>query len=220
MHRLGCWSQVFMYYLTQSKEKVGYKVRVWHRPAFNVVGFTHRVPANATESFVPEIWKSLKNDGRLQLLSHCTPIRPWILGLASWDSTCEENGYRYTICIEQTSRVDLSSLRGVPDFFIKEIGASDWMHFELTDDLFPQQFWNDNPHKMLSLLGYAFNMRHGDESIGLHFDAYPPDYDPNRNPRMEFWITVREAGDQLYVPRYSVVDGNPNYLESSNRATS
>jgi len=28
--------------------------------------------------------------------------------------------------------------------------------------------------------------------VGLHFDAYPPDYDPKGNPLMEFRITVVE----------------------------
>jgi len=28
--------------------------------------------------------------------------------------------------------------------------------------------------------------------VGLHFDAYPPDYDPEGNPVMEFRITVME----------------------------
>ncbi len=40
----------------------------------------------------------------------------------------------------------------------------------------------------MAKLGYAFHT--GSFDVGLHFDAYPPGYDPERNPVMEFWITV------------------------------
>jgi hypothetical protein len=50
------------------------------------------------------------------------------------------------------------------------------------------RFWRDNPYKMMGVLGYAFNGR--DFSVGLHFDVYPPGFDPVQNPAMEFWITV------------------------------
>jgi len=33
----------------------------------------------------------------------------------------------------------------------------------------------------------------GDFSVGLHFDAFPPDYDPKNNLAMEFWITVKKG---------------------------
>jgi hypothetical protein len=33
----------------------------------------------------------------------------------------------------------------------------------------------------------------GGLSVGLHFAAYPPDYDVDKNPIMEFWITVKPA---------------------------
>ena len=27
------------------------------------------------------------------------------------------------------------------------------------------------------------------ENTGLHFDAYPPEFDPETNPALAFWIT-------------------------------
>ena len=65
------------------------------------------------------------------------------------------------------------------------------MCFETTQKEFDERFWRDNPYTMMKKLGYQFHRgREGDYSVGLHFDAYPPDYDPEENPLMEFWITV------------------------------
>lgn len=51
-----------------------------------------------------------------------------------------------------------------------------------------ERLWKDNPYKMMQPLGYQFHT--GDFSLGLHFDAYPPDYDVELKPEFEFWITV------------------------------
>lgn len=62
------------------------------------------------------------------------------------------------------------------------------MCFETTQRKLDERLWRDDPYKMMGKLGYEFNTK--DYSVGLHFDAYPPDYDPETNPTMEFWITV------------------------------
>ncbi len=36
-------------------------------------------------------------------------------------------------------------------------------------------------------------LEQGDYSVGLHFDAYPPDQDSGSGAIMEFWITVVKA---------------------------
>lgn len=64
------------------------------------------------------------------------------------------------------------------------------MCFEMTEKVYDERFWRDNPYKMMKELGYQFDTREGDYSVGLHFDAYPPDNYIKKNPVMEFWITV------------------------------
>ena len=75
-------------------------------------------------------------------------------------------------------------------FFITEIGATDWMYFQTTQKIFDERFWKDNPYKMMKQLGYLFNG--ADFSVGLHFDAYPPGFDDESNPAPQFWITVKK----------------------------
>lgn len=178
-----------MEYLEQSEEITGYRVRIMQREAFKIAGYTIIVPpAPRDKMVIKRFWDEVVADGRLERLSKASSVPSWILGLGSWDPECEEHGQRYTICIEQTESTDFSQLAEEYHLFTKEIGASEWMCFETTEDEYDERFWKDNPYKMMKKLGYQFHT--GDYSVGLHFDAYPPDHDPETNPVMEFWITV------------------------------
>jgi len=116
---------------------------------------------------------------------------PGLWGSALGILNARRGGQRYTICIEETEHTDFTNLSKEYALFTKEIGASDWMCFEMTEKVYGERFWRDNPYRMMTKLGYQFHTREGDYGVGLHFDAYPPDnYGPEGNPAMEFWITV------------------------------
>lgn len=177
-----------MEYIENSEAICGYKARVWTRGAFTVVGYT-LVVAPGDDAAVPRFWAEVVGDGRLEALRAASSVAPWVLGLSSWDSECETRGFRYTICIEQTEHTDFSALAAEEELFSMDVGASDWLCFQMQQCVFPARFWQDNPYAMMKLLGYRFNAKGG--NVGLHFDAYPPGSsvgDPNAP--MEFWITV------------------------------
>ena len=175
-----------MQYLENSEALVGYKVRVEARPAFWIVGYTMIVQPGE-EDAVPRFARELMDDGRLVKLKATAPGPVWELGLGSWDAECPNLGYRYTVCIEETPGPALDALAREYPLFRKEIGASEWMCFEINEQS-GKDFWKDDPYKMMKVLGYRFYAN--SPSVGLHFDAFPPDYDQERNPIMEFWITV------------------------------
>ncbi len=184
-------------YLAGSEEIVGYRVKIWTREAFRVVGFTRLIPAGRKgKGMVPAFAGEVIADGRLAKLTAASAVRPWVLGLGSWDPECEPNGQRYTICIEETEHTDFAHLAREYSLFTKGIGASDWMCFELVEDVDDGRFWRDNPYKMMGKLGYGFHDRPGDYSVGLHFDAFPPSYrhgeSADAQQRIEFWITVKK----------------------------
>ena len=186
-------------YLADSEEITGYKVKIWTGEAFRVVGFTLLVTAGRKfERMVPDFWSEVVADGRLARLIAASTVQPWVLGLSSWDPECKKHGFRYTICIEETEHTDFTPLAQEYSLFRKQIGASDWMCFELPEDLSPNgPFWRDDPYKMMGNLGYEFHDA-PDHSLGLHFDAYPPshrfgfgaDYDPKQP--IEFWLSVKK----------------------------
>lgn len=178
-----------MPYLDDGQDVTGYRVKVVSRDAFRVRGYTIVVPPGPSgEAAILAFWRDVAADGRLPGLIEASSVRPWVLGLGSWDPECERGGQRYTICIEETQYTDFSRLEGEYNLFSKEIGASDWMCFEMTRDELEGRFWQDDPYRMMKRLRYRFHAR--DYSVGLHFDAYPPEYDPETNPAVEFWITV------------------------------
>lgn len=180
-----------MEYLEKGEEIVGYRVKMRKRGPFKVTGYTIIVPPGPSGKTIPrEFWNDVAIDGRLEKLTKASSVRPWILGLGSWDPECEKGGQRYTICIEETGQTDFTYLSREYRLFTKEIGASDWMCFEMTEKVYDERFWRDNPYRMMKKLGYQFHTREGDYSVGLHFDAYPPENYIEKNPVMEFWITV------------------------------
>lgn len=181
-----------MEYIEKSLAACGYRVKLQRRGPFTVVGYTLIVPPRGGDGLIGTFWEQAAADGRLEALRSASPVRPWVLGLGSWDPACEERGQRYTICIERTEDVALERLPATPDLFTKEIGASAWLCFELPAGLDLQRFWRDNPYRMMRTLGYRFHMGEhpGDYGVGLHIDAYPPDADVASRPAMEFWITV------------------------------
>jgi hypothetical protein len=162
-----------MEYIEHSETITGYRVKLMCRAAFRVTGYTLIVPPHEDER-VAQFWRDVTADGRLEQLRNASTVRPWLLGLGSWDAECERYGQRYTICIEQTACTDFTSLARAHRLFTKEIGASEWLCFEMTRAKYDERFWQDNPYRMMKRLGYKFYAR-GD-SVGLHFDAYPPDY--------------------------------------------
>jgi hypothetical protein len=171
-----------MQYIENAEEITGYKVRIWSRSAFSVVGYTTMV---GKEASVEQFSKDVSADGRLDGLIRSSKVAPWVLGLGSWDPECEGKGdYRYTICIEETQHTNLTPLeKRYPQYplFRKEIGASDWLCFENFDHGGP------NAYELIKLLGYKFHT--GGYDVGLHFDAWAPGVVPLSNT-MEFWITV------------------------------
>ncbi len=176
-----------MEYLEQSEQLVGYKVKVVRRGPFTVVGYTLIVPPDS-DHLIPQFWRDVIADGRLEALKKASTTPPWVLGLGSWDPECEKRGQRYTICIEETEHTDFSQLARADPLYRTTISDSEWMCFELSADTPGGKFWRDNPYVMMKTLGYRFYT--GGENTGLHFDAYPPGYDAKTNPAMEFWITV------------------------------
>jgi hypothetical protein len=178
-----------------SEALIGYRVSVERRPAFSVTGYTLIVPPGRDE-LIADFWREVRTDGRLAALAAAAPEPPWLLGLGSWDPDCEPGGQRYTVCVEDVPGTDYRALieaYGPGALYAKQIGASEWLRFELTQAQLEARFWTDNPYKMMGALGYRFHMgAPGDFSVGLHFDAYPPGYDPVRRPEMEFWITVTQ----------------------------
>ena len=176
-----------MIYLDGSEELTGYRVKVMQREAFRVTGYTLIVPPGANK-MIPMFWDDIISDGRLERLKQVSAVPTWVLGMGSWDEACEKHGSRYTICIEENEHTDISQLSSGEALFSKAIGASDWLCFEMTQQKYDERFWRDNPYKMMKVLGYRFRM--DDPSVGLHFDAFPPDFDLETNPAMEFWIAV------------------------------
>ena len=140
---------------------------------------------------IVDFWQAAERDGRLEKLRRCGEKPPAILGLGSWDPECPIKGQRYTICIEETEETDFSGVGNEFDLYSKDIGRTEWLCFEMHEEVFQQRFWRDNPYRMMGEIGFAFNTEEdGSGDTGLHFDVYPPDYDRERNPRMQFWITV------------------------------
>jgi hypothetical protein len=178
-------------YLERSEEITGYRVWVWRREPFVVAGYTAVLPPGAD---VKAFWDGVVSDGRLERLAGASSVQAWVLGLGSWDPECEPNGMRYTIGLEETADTDFSSLAREEGFFRKEIGASEWLCFETEYGTFPERFWRHDPYRMMGKLDYAFHAGPGDYSVGLHFDAYPPGFFPEKGSPMEFWITVVKAG--------------------------
>lgn len=178
--------------LASSKELTGYSIKIWKRDPFVIRGYTLIAPpGHRGDALILEFWSQVKSDGRLGKLINASSVRPWVLGLGSWDPECPKHGLRYTICIEETEYTDFTALSQEYPLFTKEIGVSDWLCFEIASMELYERLWKDNPYKMMQQLGYQFHT--GDFSVGLHFDAYPPDYDPEQNPGFEFWITVVKA---------------------------
>jgi len=184
-----------MEYIEGSQDLVGYRVKIWKRDGFRVRGFTLIAPPGKRGEAAPHLlWDEVIADGRLRKLREASTVPTWALGLGSWDPECPKRGMRYTICIEETAQTDFSRLAAEHELFTKEIGASDWMCFEMTHAHYMERFWKDNPYKMMGPLGYQFHGGpEGDYSIGLHFDAYPPGFSHPENPAMEFWITVAKS---------------------------
>ncbi len=126
-------------------------------------------------------------DGSLEALKQASSVSAWLLGLGSWDSECDsEGGFRYTIGVEETEHTDLSRLPTKHPRHTQSFEACDWMCFEMTD----KQLWRDDPYTMLKNLGYRFHLR-----VGVHFDAFPFDHDPETKPVVELWISVTKESE-------------------------
>jgi hypothetical protein len=181
-----------MEYLANSIELTGYNVYIRNRPAFVIRGYTLiAAPGRRGDAQIRDFWNQVKADGRLDQLKSASSAPPWVLGLGSWDPECPKHGQRYTICIEETEHTDFSTISTQHPLFTMEIGASEWMCFDIPSLQRFDQFWKDDPYKMMQPLGYQFNT--GGFNVGLHFDAYRPDYEPELRPGLEFWITVVKA---------------------------
>jgi hypothetical protein len=126
-------------YLEHCEEITGYKIYTVQRAAFKVSGYTLLVPPRS-DDMIPQYWRQVATDGRLELLKTASSTRPWILGLGSWDPECEKHGQRYTIGIEATEHTDFTPIAEKYPLFTKEIGASEWMCFVITQKILDEQF--------------------------------------------------------------------------------
>ena len=176
--------------IPNSQELTGYKVTEWKREAFVVRGFTIIDDPASQKGAIPAFWDSVAVDGRLNQLKEASSIPTSVLGVGSWDEECPKNGSRYTIGIEKTEHTSFRRIGNNLDIYTFEIGASDWLRFEMTFQRFRERFWKAHPYKMLEALGYKFNM--GSYDIGLYFEVYPPDFEPVDKALIEFWITVKK----------------------------
>ena len=104
-----------MQYLDRSEEIIGYRVKIMPKEAFTIRGYTLIIP-EYKEYLVPQFWDKISADGRLEKLLRASSVRPWVLGFGSWDAECEKQGFRYTICIEDTEYTDFLFSPGVPSF--------------------------------------------------------------------------------------------------------
>ena len=177
-------------YLPGSEELVGYRTKIRHKPTFRITGYTRIVPPKAEGAVIPDFVREVMAAGGLEALAATNPVRPWILGLGSWDEACEPGGQRYTIGVEETEGTDLSGLRGGLPLHTQTFEACDWTCFEMPHD----QLWRDDPYTMLKQLGYRFHLR-----VGVHFDAFPPDYDEHTNPGVELWISVAKPSEECDI---------------------
>lgn len=181
-------------YLERSEEITGYKVKIMSKPAFSITGYTLIVPPEADAQTVPRFVGELIADGRMDALKKASAVPAWILGLGSWDGECRPGGMRYTMCIEETEHTDLRRLGEQYPLHTQRFEACDWMCFEVPLERFNELFWKDDPYRMLRALGYRFHLR-----VGVHFDASPPDWDAQKNPDMEFWISVAKETEECEV---------------------
>ena len=135
---------------------------------------------------VPRHWHDVMADGRLAKLIAASAVCPWVRGLGSWIPECQPHEQRYTICVEETPYTDFTSLAKEYALFMKQIGESDWMCFELKQRQVDEPGWQGSAYPITSELRHAFHT--GIFGVSLPFDACP--LDPKRNLAMEFWITV------------------------------
>ncbi len=179
-----------MTFLERSEEITGYRVKVIRKPAFQVTGYTLIIPPKGETPLIPRFAEEIATDGRLDTLKKASSIPAWILGLGSWDEECQPGGMRYTVCIEETEHTDLSCLWERYPPHKQSFEACEWMCFEVPRGRSAIDFWKDDPYKMLRALGYRFHLK-----VGVHFDAFPPEYDEKDNPDMEFWISVAKQDE-------------------------
>lgn len=176
-------------YIPGSEDITRYRVHAVRRGPFRLVGYT-RIYRSGEEPGPPAFWDEVLADGRLSRLAAAAAAHPWVFGLGSWDPECPKGGHRHTISIEETPGVDPARLAALEPLHRQEIGALEWLCFEVPRAAYPRRFWQDDPYRMLKALGYRFHTREGDFSVGLHLDAFPPGCDVATGPTMEFWITV------------------------------
>ncbi len=184
-------------YVENAEQIIGYKVKIMPKPVFQVTGYTMIVPPKAAAQTIPPFVAGVTADGRLDALRRASPVPTWILGLGSFDGECHPDEWRYTICIERTERADFRRLAEQYPLHTQRFEKCDWMCFEISQQRFLGElklFWVDDPYKMLRALGYRFHLR-----VGVHFEAYPPDYDEQKNPGMEFWISVAKQAENCDV---------------------
>jgi hypothetical protein len=176
--------------IDNSLEIIGYRVKIWPRDSFRILGYTRIIPPGPEDGpAIAAFWREVIADGRLAKLQAASAVRLWVLGLGSWDEECPKKGQRYTIAIGETGQTDFSALAKEYLLHTYDADPSKWMCFELNEQQFKERFWQDDPYRMMKKIGYKFNGK-----VGVHFDAYPPEYDPEKNQNMEFWISVVERG--------------------------
>jgi hypothetical protein len=146
-------------------------------PAFDVVGFTKIVTSGG------EQFEEVHGDARWGQLRRLGGADPTIYGIASMDSAGPAGTYRYTLAVKASEAVVREAgLEG--RLFPMHIGASEWLVFRVSFADSFGRLWQDDPHKIIASLGWAFNT-----AVGLHIDVYPPSYVAH-DDEFEFWMPV------------------------------
>ena len=161
-----------------SRQIVGFQVKLGHSPGFTLTGFSRIVTSGG------EQYGLVRADGRCQILRQ---VGGTIYGVASSDRDCPKDHYRYTVAV-RTPASEFGSLWRPEDLFTLEVRESDWLVFQL--EHFSRQYgqlWQADPYALVQKLGWSFDSR-----VGLHIDVYGSSY-VSDDDAMEFWMPVMEA---------------------------
>ncbi len=143
----------------------GYPHRVIDLPAFDLLGFTKIVRSGG------EQYGEVRKDGRWEVLRRMVGADGSIYGVASMDSQCPRDHYRYTLAVRTELGNDRDE-RYESQLFPFHVKASKWVEFAL--EHFGRQygeFWGSDPYKMIQELGYSFN-----RALSIHIDLFPATY--------------------------------------------
>ena len=155
---------------------MGFPYQKRHCKAFNIIGFSKIVKSGG------ELYEEIRADGRWEALTDMNPANKSIYCIASFDSECAKDHYRYSAGVVQDENYTENQLYA-DQLFRYHVKESDWIIFSIDFAVDYGVFWSKNPYKMISELGCKFNNR-----LGLHIDVFGAEYDGHM---MDFWMPVK-----------------------------